>query len=92
MELAPLKAQACDETHTLKIPEIDGDFYVEFKHEMTKEHYLSFVSYLGYDRVITVRLYPEGDASVRLPRAYLGKILYYCNKHGLFEYQLSRKK
>ena len=53
---------------------------------MSKEHFISFISYVGVDRVLTVRLYPEQDATVRIPKMYGGKILFCCNKHGLFEY------
>ena len=54
---------------------------------MTKEHFIKFVAYIGIDRVLMVRLYPEQDATVRIPRMPKGKFYYYCNKHGLFEYK-----
>ena len=73
--------------HTIKISEIDDEFYIEFSHQMTKAHYIMFVSYVYYDRVLTVRLYPEQDSAVRMPKMYGGKLYYYCNQHGLFEYR-----
>lgn len=91
--LEHLKAERADSKHTVKISEIENDFYIEFEHEMTKEHYIGFVSYVTADRVLTVRLYPEQDAMVRFPKMHGGKFYYYCNKHGLFEYQMkSRRK
>lgn len=51
---------------------------------MTKEHYISFISYVTFDRTLTLKLYPEQDSSARFPRMYGGKLYYYCNKHGLF--------
>lgn len=90
--LEHLKAEQADLKHTVKVSEIENDFYIEFEHEMTKEHYIGFVSYVTADRVLTVMLYPESDATVRFPKMYGGKF-YYCNKHGLFEYQMkSRRK
>ena len=83
----PLKAKKADDIHSIKISNIENDFYIEFNHEMTKEHFIRFVAYVGVDRVLIVRLYPEQDASVRFSRMYGGKIYYYCNKHGLFEYK-----
>ena len=60
---------------------------------MTKEHFISFVAYVTFDRVLTVRLYPEQDPVVRFPKMYGGKLYYDCNRHGLFEYQMqSRRK
>lgn len=86
-----LKAVQADEEHAITISEMDNDFYIEFNHEMTKEHYISFVAYVTFDRVLTVKLYPEQDSAVRFNRMYGGKIYYYCSKHGLFEYQLKRR-
>lgn len=83
----PLEAKKADDIHPIKISNIENDFYIEFNHEMTKEHFIRFVAYVGVDRVLMVRLYPEQDASVRFSRMYGGKIYYYCNKHGLFEYK-----
>ena len=78
------KAKPADTDHAIKITEIEDEFYVELNHEMTKEHFINFISYVRYDRVLTVRLYPEQDCAVRIPKTYGGKFVYYCNKHGLF--------
>jgi len=92
-QLEALKAVSADDEHTINISEIEDDFYIEFKHEMTKEHYISFVSYVRFDRVLTIKLYPEQDCTVRFPKMYGGNIYFYCSKHGLFEYQMiSRRK
>ena len=86
--IEPLKAKQEDEGHSIKISEIENDFYIEFNHEMTKEHFISFAAYVGFDRVLMVRLYPEQDSVVRFPKMYKGKLYYYCNLHGLFEYKI----
>ena len=57
---------------------------------MTKEHYIGFVAYVRFDRVLTIKLYPEQDATVRFPKMFGGKLYYYCNKHGLFEFKIPR--
>ena len=86
--LQPLQTQAPDESHTFTITEIDDEFYLQFPHETSKEHFICFVAYVGFDRVFTWRLYPEQDCAVRIPKVYSGKIVYYCNRHGLFEYSI----
>ena len=92
-QLEALTAVSADDEHTINVSEIEDDFYIEFNHEMTKEHYISFVSYVRFDRVLTIKLYPEQDSAVRFPKMYGGKIYFYCSKHGLFEYQMkSRRK
>lgn len=89
-QLESLKAVSADDEHTINISEIEDDYYIEFNHEMTKEHYISFVSYVRFDRVLTVKLYPEQDCAVRFPKMYGGKIYFYCSKHGLFEHQIKQ--
>ncbi len=92
-QLEALTAVSADDEHTINVSEIEDDYYIEFNHEMTKEHYISFVSYVRFDRVLTIKLYPEQDSAVRFPKMYGGKIYFYCSKHGLFEYQMkSRRK
>ncbi len=87
-QLKSLKAVSVDNEHVINISEIEDDYFIEFNHEMTKEHYIGFVAYVRFDRVLTVRLYPEQDATVRFPKMYGGKLYYYCNTHGLFELKI----
>lgn len=89
--LLPLEAFPAGGEHSLRVEEIENDYYITFDHEMSKKHYISFVSYVANDRVLTVKLYPEQDSSARFPRLYGGKIYFYCSRHGLFEYDPVRK-
>lgn len=84
-KLIPLSAKEPDEAHNLNIEKIEDDFYITFSHPMIKEHFISFVSYVRFDRVLTVRLYPEQGGELRFPQMRGGKMYYYCNTHGLFE-------
>lgn len=84
--LRPLTAKQADERHGITLSELEDELYIEFHHEMTKEHFIGFVSYVSYDRVLTVKLYPEQDSALRFPKMYGGKLYYYCNRHGLFLY------
>ena len=84
-KLSPLSPQAPDEEHKLNIEKIEDEYYITFSHPMTKEHYISFVSYVRFDRVLSVKLYPEQDGELRIPQMHGGKIYYYCNIHGLYE-------
>lgn len=83
--LFSLNSQAADEAHELRIEEIEDDFYITFDHPMTKDHYVAFFAYVRFDRVLTLRLYPEQGSEVRFPRMRGGKLYWYCNNHGLFE-------
>ena len=86
--LVPLSSVQADEAHKLNVEKIEDDYYITFSHPMTKEHYISFVSYVRFDRVLTVRLYPEQGAELRFPQMRGGKMYYYCNTHGLFELKI----
>lgn len=88
--LSPLSACAADSAHMPGISETDNDFFISLNHEMTKEHYIAFAAYVTYDRILTVRLYPEQDSAFRFPKMYCGKLYLYCTKHGLFEYAVKR--
>ena len=87
-KLTQLEAKESDDEHGINVDFIEDDFYITFSHPMTKEHYISFISYVRFDRVLTLRLYPEQDGEVRFPRMRGGKMYYYCNTHGLFEIKI----
>ena len=84
----PLKSGETDEKHKLNVEKNEDDYYITFSHPMTKEHYISFVSYVRFDRVLTIKLYPEQDGALRFPQMRGGKLYYYCNTHGLFELKI----
>lgn len=90
-KLSPLLPKPCDKEHRIEISECENDFYVKFNHNMTKEHYISFISYASYDRVLLIRLYPEQDCTARFPKMYGGKLYFYCTKDGLYEYEAKKK-
>lgn len=83
-KLNPLMQQNSDVAHELIINEIENDVYIKFQHEMTKEHFISFVAYVTYDRTLLIKLYPEQAAEVRFPYIRGGTVYFYCSKHGLF--------
>lgn len=91
-QMNPLYAAQPDDEHNITVSELENDFYVEIGHDMTKEHYVCFVAYAAYDRVLTVRLYPEQACSVRFSKMHGGKLYVCCNKHGLFEYNERSRK
>ena len=83
-KLVPLIPKPAEGIHKLTVEEIEEDYYVTFKHEMSKKHYISFIAYVAYDRVLFVKLYPEQGSEVRFPKMYRGKIYLCCNQHGLW--------
>ena len=51
---------------------------------MKKEHYISFIAGLSTDKIQMIKLYPEGNAEARFKIDGVKKILFYCNRDGLF--------
>lgn len=84
-KLEPLEAKECDEKHKLNIEKCDDELYITMPHEMTKEHYITFLAYLSYDKMHVVKLYPEQDFALRFPEMYGGSFYFYCTKHGFFK-------
>lgn len=84
-KLEPLIAKKENVEHAITVEEIDNEYYVTIQHEMTKTHFISFVAYVGWDRVILVKLYPVQNPEVRIPKMKGGSFYIYCNQHGLWK-------
>ena len=84
VQLLPAQAEETDEQHMVFIEGVEDEYFVRVAHEMTKKHYISFIAALSQDRIQLVRLYPEGSAEARVKMAGVRRILFYCNRDGLF--------
>ena len=84
VQLAPLEAEETDDNHRLILEEIEDEYFVRVEHEMTKTHYISFIAAVSSDRFQMVKLYPEGNAEARFPMRGISKLLFCCNRDGLF--------
>ena len=83
--LPPLEAEDTDDGHSITIEKVEDEKFITVNHDMTKEHFISFVAYLTLDRVQFVKFYPEGNAETRLNFRGSGYLYIYCNKHGLMK-------
>ena len=81
--LPALEAEEPDADHEITIEKVEDEHFVTVHHDMTKEHFISFIAFLTSDRVQFVKLYPEGNAETRLNFRGGGYLYIYCNKHGL---------
>lgn len=87
-KLSPLKPVPYTTEHEIiTVEEMDMDYYISIRHDMKKDHYIAFVAYVLYDKMLLTRLYPEQSAEARIPMLRYGGDLYlYCTKHGLQKY------
>ena len=92
VQLAPAQPEETDENHKISIEKMEDDYFIQIEHEMTKNHYISFVAAMTSDRIQMVKLYPEGNAEVRFPVRGIRKIYFYWNRDGLFSVTVNKKK
>ena len=92
VQLMPCQSEEIDENHKISVEKVEDEYYICIDHDMTKQHYISFVAAMSADRIQMVKLYPEGNAEVRFPIRGVRKILFYCNRDGLFTVNVNPKK
>lgn len=86
-KLCVLVPQKATDTEKLTVEKIENDFFISTEHEMSKDHYISFVALATGDSIMLRKQYPEWDVQIRIPRFGHGMLIWYCTNHGLF-YQL----
>ena len=82
--LTPCQAEESDENHMIFIERVEDEYYIRMEHDMTKQHYISFVAGVSSDGLQMKKLYPEGNAEARLKINGVKRIYFYCNRDGLF--------
>lgn len=83
-KMKPITPVKASEEEKLSVQVFENDFFVSSQHEMTREHYISFVALLTSDTIMLKKQYPEWNLQVRIPVFAHGRLIWYCNKHGLF--------
>lgn len=84
VQLTPAQAEPSDEKHMIFLEGVEDEYYVRIDHEMTKQHYISFMAAMGPDRLQMVKLYPEGPAEARFQVRAVRRIYFWCNRDGLY--------
>lgn len=79
--LTPQKAEG---DSRLMLTECEDEWLITGRHPMEKENYISFLALVSSDRIRLIKLYPEWDLQVRIPRREHGHLLWYSTTAGLF--------
>ena len=82
-KLSALEPKKADEAQQLKVEDTGGEWYITSDHEMTKEHHISFVSYLNDSTMMMFRQYPEWGIDIHIPMYRSGRLVWYCTECGL---------
>ena len=86
--LPPLEAESADGYHKISIETVEDEYYVTVGHDMSKQHYISFIAAVSDNSVHLVKLYPEGGAEARFKRGRVKYLYFFCNRHGLFSQRI----
>ena len=89
--LPPQEPEEADADHQIKVEIVEDEYFVSAAHPMGKEHYISFLMAVSDQGTQFVKLYPEGNAEARFKISRVGKLYWYCNRHGLFSCSVSRR-
>ncbi len=92
IQLNPEICDEPDETHKITVERVEDEYYVQIGHEMSNLHYISFIAAVSPDRIQLVKLYPQGNAEARFKINTVKKIYFYCNKSGLFSFDIVKEK
>ncbi len=82
--LVPEEPSKPDEKHVIKVERVDDEYYVSVDHEMTKQHYISFIAAVSDDGIQLKKIYPESSAEARFRIDGVRKFYCYCNRDGLY--------
>jgi len=85
IELHPLEAEEAGGKHDATVEIVEDEYFVTVPHEMTKQHYISFLAAVSTDRVQLKKLYPEGSAEAHFKINGVRDLYFYCNRDGLFK-------
>lgn len=86
--LPPLEPEVSEGEHKINVETIEDEYYVTVDHEMTKDHFISFLAAVSDQGIQLVKLYPEGNCETRFRKYCIRKMYAYCNRHGLFMLKL----
>lgn len=89
ISLPSLEAEETDGQHSIRMEKVEDEYYVTVDHEMTKEHYISFIAAVSDNGFNIVKMYPEGKADARFKINRVKALYCYCNRHGLFRMKCS---
>ena len=89
-KLTALEPRKAEENERLKVEDIGGELFISSEHQMTKEHYISFVAYQSDSSFMMFKQYPEWNVQFTMPLFRSGRLVWYCTQCGLLYQDLRR--
>lgn len=63
---------------------VDREYQITSKHEMSRDHYISFIALRSSETLLLRKLYPEWNVELYVPFVPGAMLIWHCSKHGLF--------
>ena len=89
-KLTALEPRKAEDNERLKVEDIGGELFVSSEHQMTKDHYISFVAYQSNSSFMMFKQYPEWNVQFTMPLFRSGRLVWYCTQCGLLYQDLRR--
>ena len=80
--LLPQKLQRAGEE--IKVQLIDREYQISSDHEMSREHYITFLALRSSEQILLRKLYPEWNLELYMPYIPGAMLIWHCKQHGLF--------
>lgn len=72
----------------IRVALVDREYQITSDHEMTRDHYISFLALRSSEQILLRKLYPEWNVELHMPFIPGAMLIWYCTEHGLFYQQL----
>ena len=80
--LLPQRLQRAGEE--IKVQLIDREYQISSDHEMSREHYITFLALRSSEQILLRKLYPEWNLELYMPYIPGAMLIWHCKQHGLF--------
>ena len=80
--LTPQKLQRAGEEVCAEL--VAHEYYISSEHEMTRDHYITFVALRSSEQLVLRKLYPEWEVQIQMPYIAGATLIWHCKQHGLF--------
>ena len=88
--LLPQRLQRAGEE--IKVQLIDREYHISSDHEMSREHYITFLALRSGEQILLRKLYPEWNLELYMPYIPGAMLIWHCKQHGLFYQPLPQPK
>ena len=80
--LLPQKAQRAGEE--IRVTLADRECQISSDHEMSRQHYITFLALCSSEQILLRKLYPEWNLELYMPYIPGAMLIWHCSQHGLF--------